>query len=338
MCSNQPLKRDEFKNNVFKRDNFKCVICGKKAKDAHHIIERRLFSNGGYYINNGVSLCAKHHIEAEMTVISCEELRKKANIEEIILPLHFYKEETYDKWGNIILPNNNRLKGELFFDISVQKILKLGNVLHLFVDYIKYPRTYHLPWSLSITKNDRIMPTTKDLKGKEIVVLEKMDGENTTLYNNHIHARSINSNNHISRNWVKNFHSKFAHDIPKGWRICGENLHYKKSIYYDKLQSFFLGFSMWNNNVCLSWNETTEWFDLLDIKSVPVIYKGIYENFIDKQTINEDICEGYVIRVTNSFSIRNFNTHVGKYVRKDHVQTHGHWMRNRIVQNKLENT
>lgn len=64
------LNRDTFRNAVFERDNYKCVVCGETAVDAHHIIERKLFDDGGYYIDNGVSLCGKHHLEAEMTVIS----------------------------------------------------------------------------------------------------------------------------------------------------------------------------------------------------------------------------------------------------------------------------
>ena len=330
------LEREKFRGGVFERDNYKCVACDKEAKDAHHIIERRLFNDGGYYLDNGVSLCAKHHIEAEMTTLSCEKLREKAKIENIVLPQHLYRDEMYDKWGNNILPNGNRLKGELFFDTSVQKILKLGNVLHLFVDHIKYPRTYHLPWSCSITKDDRLMPSIEAFKDREIIILEKMDGENTTLYSDHIHARSITSGNHISRNWVKNFHAKFSYEIPDSWRICGENLHYKKSIAYDNLKSFFLGFSIWDRNTCFSWEETVEWFSLLGIESVPVIYRGIFDEMKVKSLfLSEDTCEGYVIRVIDSFLLKDFKFKVGKYVRKNHITTHGGWMRSQLITNKL---
>lgn len=68
------LTRDEFREGVFKRDNHKCVICGKPAQDAHHIMEKRLFDNCGYYLDNGASLCGKHHIEAEQTILSCEKI------------------------------------------------------------------------------------------------------------------------------------------------------------------------------------------------------------------------------------------------------------------------
>ncbi len=53
------MTRDDFRNAVFARDNHRCVICGEPAKDAHHILERRLFPDGGYYLNNGASLCEK---------------------------------------------------------------------------------------------------------------------------------------------------------------------------------------------------------------------------------------------------------------------------------------
>jgi hypothetical protein len=52
------LTRDNFRNSVFERDKHLCVICKEPAVDAHHILERRLFPDEGYYIDNGASLCA----------------------------------------------------------------------------------------------------------------------------------------------------------------------------------------------------------------------------------------------------------------------------------------
>ena len=95
------LNREDFKNLVFARDNQKCVVCGNAAIDAHHIIDRSLFTDGGYYINNGVSLCSEHHLLAESTEINCKELRELAKIEEAIYPDYVYLTEfivDYDKW------------------------------------------------------------------------------------------------------------------------------------------------------------------------------------------------------------------------------------------------
>jgi hypothetical protein len=336
------LDRDTFRNGVFMRDKNKCVICGQPAQDAHHIIERRLFDDGGYYLANGASLCATCHIKAESTEISCEEIRTAAGITDIILPLHLYRDNVYDKWGNIININGTRLKGELFGDESVQKILKQGGVLSKFVDYVKYPRTYHLPWSEGLTNDDRVM-TPEDLQFLEessVVATEKMDGENTTIYSDYIHARSVDSRSHWTQSYVRQLQSKIGHDIPKGWRICGENLYAKHSIKYDKLEDFFLMFSIWDDkNQCLSWLETVEWAKLLGLKVVDVFFVGpcwkdtvhrIYKGNSKHKTI-----EGYVVRTLNGFSYGSFRKCTGKFVRKNHVQTSHHWRFEKIEKNEL---
>ena len=78
--------RTQFNENVFKRDNFTCVMCSNPAVDAHHIISRDLFPDGGYNVNNGVSLCAECHILAEKGEITPETLREEAGIKVIYLP------------------------------------------------------------------------------------------------------------------------------------------------------------------------------------------------------------------------------------------------------------
>jgi hypothetical protein len=170
------LTRDVFRNSVFERDKHLCVICKESAIDAHHILERRLFADGGYYINNGASLCEKHHLLAESTQLSCDEIRQAAGITEIVIPLHFYTDVEYDKWGNEILANGTRVRGELFNDPSVQKILE--NVLDTFTDRVKYPRTFHLPWSPGVNRDDRTMEDISVFENQEVIICEKLDGEN----------------------------------------------------------------------------------------------------------------------------------------------------------------
>lgn len=336
------LTRDKFREAVFARDKHKCVFCNLPAKDAHHILERRLWTDGGYYISNGASVCEQHHLECEKTTISVEQVREACGITKPIIPDDLYDDQVYDKWGNIVLPNGQRTKGPLFYDASVQRILTEGGVLSLFTDYVKYPRTPHLYWSSCINEDDRIIESLNPFEGKRVIVTEKLDGENTSLYHNYYHARSIDSRNHPSRNWAKALHSKFAHDIPEGWRVCCENMYAVHSIAYQNLESYLYGISVWNkDNVCLSWDESLVWFALLELPSVPVIYDGIFDQQKIKALYNEktdwESKEGYVIRIAEQFGYPEFRKSIAKYVRAKHVQTTKHWMHGQpIVVNQLK--
>lgn len=335
------LTRDAFREAVLARDRHRCVFCDEPAVDAHHITERRLFPDGGYYLDNGASVCGTHHLLCEQTVIDTETVREACGIRRVILPPHLYTDLCYDKWGNPMLPNGARLKGELFHDASVQKILAAGGVLHTFTHYVKYPRTYHLPWSPGRTKDDRVLENLDAFAGREVVVTVKLDGENTTMYADYIHARSIDSGSHESRNWVKAFHAGLQGDIPPEWRICGENLFAEHSIHYKRLGSYFKGFSVWNDrNMCLSWDETLEWFALLGIQPVPVIYEGVFDEKRIRQLFRPEFegngMEGYVVRIRDAFHYRDFRTHAGKYVRADFPDAAKHgFRRQRVVHNEL---
>jgi hypothetical protein len=335
------LSREEFRDAVFARDRGACVFCGAPAVDAHHILERRLWPDGGYYLDNGASVCREHHLACERTLISVDEVRAACGIRRALLPPHLYADQAYDKWGNPVLPDGRRLRGELFHDPSVQKALAEGRVLHLFTDRVKYPRTWHLPWSPGMHADDRMLGSVDCFEGRRVVVTEKLDGENTTLYRDGLHARSVDSRNHPSRNWLRAFHARICGDIPVGWRVCGEYLYAQHSIAYDDLQSYFYGFSIWNEqNICLGWDETLEWFALLGIVAVPVLYDGPFDEprlrALHAERRNGRECEGYVLRVADSFSYRAFRHSVAKYVRAGHVQTTKHWMYGQpIVPNRL---
>jgi hypothetical protein len=208
--------------------------------------------------------------------------------------------------------------------------------------YRKYPRTFHFPFSEGVSSDDKIQDDLSLLKD-DIVISLKLDGENTNLYNDYIHARSLDSRNHPSRDWVKKFHAEIKHNIPENFRICGENLYAKHSIYYDNLPSYFLVFSIWDGDTCLSWDDTVEYSKLLNLELVPVIFNGKFEGSVEdfqkflKESLDTERDEGYVVRRRDSFSIDEFPTSVIKYVRKNHVQTDNHWMSQKIIPNKLKN-
>jgi hypothetical protein len=240
------------------------------------------------------------------------------------------------------MPNGTRLKGELFWDESVQKILRAGGVIDLFTNRVKYNRTHHLTWSMGKTEDDRVIANYDSFIGKRVIVTEKMDGENFTCYSDGLHARSIDGRNHASRDWLKNFWATICCDIPDNWRICGENLYAKHSIAYDNLSTYFMGFSMWNDrNVCLDWDSTVEWFNLIGITPVPVLYDGVWDEKIIRGLYDVkrdyDNMEGYVVRTADEFSYGEFRKCVAKFVRENHVAPSSHhWFAQQIVPNKLQ--
>ena len=207
-------------------------------------------------------------------------------------------------------------------------------------DYYKYPRTYHLDWSPGLQNDDRRQTEYERLKKLPIVVSLKMDGENTNMYPDRIHARSIDSKDHPSRHYVKGVWGSIRHQIPDGWRICGENVYAKHSIFYDDLDTYFYVFNIWDeNNICLSLDDTIDMCESLGLKHVPIIYRGPYdEAMLRALPTTEKMLgqEGYVVRVEEAFRFEDFNKNVAKYVRKGHVQTSTHWLNEVMVPNKLK--
>lgn len=205
----------------------------------------------------------------------------------------------------------------------------------------RYPRTPHLPFSPGSTSDDKVLRSTEHLKGKEVVTTLKMDGEGTTLYRDGFHARSPDSRHHPSRNWVKAFHARIASEIPDGWRICGENVYAQHSLVYHDLPSYFFGFSVWNErNVALSWDDTVEFFELLGIEPVKVLYRGPFDEQLLKvrvRALNLSTQEGLVVRTAGEVPYDEFGEHFAKWVRQGHVTSDSHWMHQEVKPNYLSN-
>lgn len=116
------LSRDAFRAAVFARDRGRCVLCPSPAVDAHHILERKLFSDGGYRLNNGASVCSPCHMRCERCEVSVEDVRQAAGIKHPVLPPGFDTKLVYDKWGNEVLSGGRRLPGP----IGEDGLLKAG--------------------------------------------------------------------------------------------------------------------------------------------------------------------------------------------------------------------
>jgi len=204
----------------------------------------------------------------------------------------------------------------------------------------KYPKTPHFSFSEALQNDDRKIENLDGFNGKEVIVSIKMDGENTSLTNEYIHARSLDSVDHPSRHWVKGLWGQIKHNIPDNMIICGENMFAHHSIFYDDLSTYFYVFNIWYNDVCLSYDETLEYCQLLGLQHVPVLYRGVFDEKLIKKIyddLDKEKVEGIVVRTTDSFHRDDFQRYCAKAVRKGHVQTDGHWMTRPVTPNQLKN-
>ena len=222
---------------------------------------------------------------------------------------------------------------------------------------MKYPRTMNLPWSDTQSRDDVFIQDCSCFEGKQVVITEKLDGENTNLYgvsdqypNGRFHARSQETNHHPSRTWIKQLLAGICFQIPKCDQLCGENLYAHHSIFYTELPSYFFLFNMVRDYVVLSWEEIEYTAESLFLETAPVLYRGLwdeekvksiwtgkgnYPTFDGPDGKSVD-AEGYVVRLASEFPVTDFHISVAKYVRKNHVQTDEHWMTKEVVPNRLK--
>jgi predicted kinase len=202
---------------------------------------------------------------------------------------------------------------------------------------VHYPRTPHLPWSPGATSDDVRIGDLSGLRGREVVVTEKLDGENTTLYRDGSHARSLDSAHHVSRAWTKALQGRIGGAIPEGWRVCGENVYARHALAYQDLDGFFYGFSVWDGDRCLPWDDTVRFLRRIGVPTPPVLWRGVFdEKALRALRIDPSRQEGYVVRTVEGFRRDVFGGHLAKWVRTGHVQeSDTHWMFAEIVPNAL---
>lgn len=210
---------------------------------------------------------------------------------------------------------------------------------------MKYPRTYHLPFSPGATKDDKKLNEGwfEYYSGKEVVFEEKLDGENSCFNAQDVYARShgVPTRSPWSRNlWDPSdgLYWKIKQFIGPDEEIFGENLYGEHSIHYDKLPSYFFMFAANDGTNWFSWDDVKTMAEIMGLFHAPELYRGtIHSEEEVKNIVNEltsqpsvygDTREGIVMRITDSFPIEDFSHYVCKWVRPNHVQTDEHWTRN----------
>ena len=203
---------------------------------------------------------------------------------------------------------------------------------------MKYPRTYHWPWSETVHKDDSVLVNPGQFVGQEVIITEKIDGSNTCIHNGEVYARSTTLPSHNGWHSMVRKHHGWK-TVDKDIYIFGEDIYGVHSIEYNpvKEDETFMVFAIINNGIFLSWDNVCSVAAEYDMKTVPVIFHGKFDNVetitaFFKQNMGESNIgpekEGFVMRMANSFEMGDFNRFVCKYVRPNHVQTDEHWTRN----------
>lgn len=223
----------------------------------------------------------------------------------------------------------------------------------------RFPHTFHLPWSGTVSKEDKRLDNVDHFIGKEVIVTEKLDGESTTIYTNGLHARSPNYTYHSSRAWVKALQAMIGPQITDDMRICGENMYAKHSIYYDRLSTYFYTFAIFEKGICLAWNDMIELceyfqyslktsnkflgeqYQTFHLQTAPVLYRGIWDEeavmgcYTGKSAYGNEQ-EGYVVRLASEFSENEYDVNVAKFVKEGFIAGDAeHWSKGQVVPNKL---
>lgn len=211
---------------------------------------------------------------------------------------------------------------------------------------IKFPSILYLPFSPNIDPNDNI--SNKTFSNKEIVVTEKMDGENCCLYNGQVFARTHSHEAvHESFAPIKQMYKQKiipmqeVFKIPENYMLFGENMTGIHSIEYNKLINYFYLFGVYDTtkHLWLEWGIVEKIANDIDVPTVPVIFSGILKTDREIQTLmnskintlsnysSSAFPEGFVVRYKNKFTNSTFKENIAKYVRKNHKQTDETWRR-----------
>lgn len=210
---------------------------------------------------------------------------------------------------------------------------------------MKYPRTYHLPYSPGATKDDKKLSGNwfNYYIGKEIVITAKLDGENTAMTYNDVYARSHSAPTRSP--WSINLwepsnglYWQIKQYIGENETIYGENLYGEHSIHYDKLKSYWHMFAVNNGVNWYSWDDVETMAKIMCVPTVPVLWRGVINSenelktLVDYFVIQPEVYgptrEGVVARIVDEFPIDEFSHYVCKWVRPNHVTTDEHWTKN----------
>ena len=161
---------------------------------------------------------------------------------------------------------------------------------------LKYPRTPHLEGSrLQAGDEDLSQVPFSHLKGKYLVIEEKVDGANTAISFDEDGSLLLQSRGHyltggyrerhynLFKQWAMVHKDAFYSVLGTRYILYGEWLYAKHTVYYDNLPHYFLEYDIYDRETkkFLSTKKRREMLEGLPILSVPVLKVGYFNKLDD---------------------------------------------------------
>lgn len=213
---------------------------------------------------------------------------------------------------------------------------------------LKYPRSFHLPWSPGGTSDDRRMHDVSTLIDVDIVVTEKCDGSNLTYTRDGVFARShARAPVHPSFDLAKATHAMVGPRLSAGTSVFCEYCYAVHSIVYDGLPDHSMVFGVRDDERrrWWSWEMVALQAEALGLPTVPVLFQGRVGSERALRALTDDLSrepsalggvrEGVVVRVAGEFDDDQFARCLAKWVRPGHVTTDEHWLFQEIRPQRL---
>lgn len=207
---------------------------------------------------------------------------------------------------------------------------------------LKYFRTKHTPWSKGATKDDERVDSVDHFIGKELIVSEKLDGENQTWTHKDVFARSHAAQvTHESNVWSKRLHREKHHLIDPELSVYFEYTYAMHSIWYEKMAKekayvHIIGVKNDVTGVHWCWDDVIFMATVLELPTVPVLWRGTLSTEKELLALMPgdgkspsawgEFREGEVGRLASEFTDPDLS--IMKSVRPGHVKTDKHWKRN----------
>lgn len=209
---------------------------------------------------------------------------------------------------------------------------------------MKFPRTYHLPYSPGKTSDDKahsVAHIETNFLGKLLYITEKLDGECQYWDNASYHLRSESSTGDYLRSRSKSKWASIAYKIPSHIGLYIEDISNEHSIrYVNKDNPFYLiaAFDKESKHL-FSYEYLEQLACAYTLQVIPLLGKQFISSYTDLEesvvtttsnssTLGGDL-EGVVLYPKlDNVLISGWSDNTAKWVRKDHVKTTEHWITN----------